>query len=208
MKGVDKDAARQSMEYWLDRLGLADWENKKVEELSRGMQQKVQFIATVIHQPDLLILDEPFSGMDPVSTAEMKDIVIEHKNAGTTIILSTHIMEQAEKLCDEICLINKGTAVLKGSLSEIKRSYGTDSVHIQYSGDGSFIEQLPGIESVDDYANYIELKLSRDADASVLLREICTKVAVTRFEVVEPSLNRIFIEKVTQTDEQDPQDSA
>jgi len=208
IKGVGKETARKSVNYWLDRFGLADWENKKVEELSRGMQQKAQFIATIIHQPDLLILDEPFSGMDPVSTAQMKDIVIEQKNAGTTIILSTHIMEQAEKLCDEICLINKGTAVLKGSLAEIKRSYGTDSVHIRYSGDGSFIEQLPGIESVDDYANYIELKVSRDADASALLREICTKVAVTRFEVVEPSLNRIFIEKVTQTDEQDPQDSA
>lgn len=201
IKDVEKETARKSVDYWLERLGLADWKEKKVEELSRGMQQKVQFIATIIHQPDLLILDEPFSGMDPVNTAEMKDIVVEQKNAGKTIILSTHIMEQAEKLCDEICLINKGTAVLKGSLAEIKRSYGTDSVHIQYSGDGSFIEQLPGIESVDDYANYIELKLSRDADASALLREICTKVAVTRFEVVEPSLNRIFIENVSEADE-------
>jgi len=189
------------MEVWLERLDVAETLDEPVRDLSKGMQQKVQFIATIIHQPDLLILDEPFSGMDPVNTAEMKDIVVEQKSAGKTIILSTHIMEQAEKLCDEICLINKGTAVLKGSLAEIKRSYGTDSVHIQYSGDGSFIEQLPGIESVDDYANYIELKLSRDADASALLREICTKVAVTRFEVVEPSLNRIFIENVSEADE-------
>jgi ABC-2 type transport system ATP-binding protein len=201
IKGVDKTRSRERMEYWLERVGLGDWKEKKVEELSRGMQQKVQFVATMIHEPELLVLDEPFSGMDPVSTTQMKDIVVEQKNAGRTVILSTHIMEQAEKLCDEICLINKGTAVLKGSLSEIKRSYGTDSVHIQYSGDGSFIEQLPGVESVDDYGNYIELKLSRDADASELLREICTKVAVTRFEVVEPSLNRIFIEKVSQADE-------
>jgi ABC-2 type transport system ATP-binding protein len=201
IKGVDKTRSRERMEYWLERVWLGDWKEKKVEELSRGMQQKVQFVATMIHEPELLVLDEPFSGMDPVSTTQMKDIVVEQKNAGRTVILSTHIMEQAEKLCDEICLINKGTAVLKGSLSEIKRSYGTDSVHIQYSGDGSFIEQLPGVESVDDYGNYIELKLSRDADASELLREICTKVAVTRFEVVEPSLNRIFIEKVSQADE-------
>jgi ABC-2 type transport system ATP-binding protein len=201
IKGVEKRRGRERVDYWLERVGLADWKGKKVEELSRGMQQKVQFIATVIHEPDLLILDEPFSGMDPVNTAQMKDIVIEQKNAGKTIILSTHIMEQAERLCDEICLINKGQAILKGTLSEIKRSYGTDSVHIRYSGDGSFIERLPEIESVDDYGNYIELKLSRDADASALLREICTKVAVTRFEIVEPSLNRIFIEKVSQADE-------
>lgn len=201
IKGVDKTTSVRRVDYWLEKVGLADWKDKKVEELSRGMQQKVQFIATVIHEPDLLILDEPFSGMDPVNTAQMKDIVVEQKNAGRTIILSTHIMEQAEKLCDEICLINKGRAVLKGPLAEIKRGYGTDSVHIQYSGDGSFIKQMPGVKSVDDYGNYIELKLSRDADASALLREICTKVAVTRFEVVEPSLNRIFIEKVSQADE-------
>ncbi len=201
IKGVDKITSARRVDYWLERVGLADWKEKKVEELSRGMQQKVQFIATVIHEPDLLILDEPFSGMDPVNTTQIKDIVVEQKNAGKTVILSTHIMEQAEKLCDEICLINKGRAVLKGPLGEIKRSYGTDSVHIQYSGDGSFIEQLPGVESADDYGNYIELKLSRDADASALLREICTKVAVTRFEVVEPSLNRIFIESVSEADE-------
>ena len=201
IKGVDKITSARRVDYWLDKVGLGDWKEKKVEELSRGMQQKVQFIATVIHEPDLLVLDEPFSGMDPVNTAQMKDIVVEQKNAGRTIILSTHIMEQAEKLCDEICLINKGRAVVKGPLSQLKRSYGTDSVHVQYSGDGSFIKQMPGVRSVDDYGNYIELKLSRDADASALLREICTKVAVTRFEVVEPSLNRIFIEKVSQADE-------
>jgi ABC-2 type transport system ATP-binding protein len=201
IKGVRKEIALKSIDYWLERLGLASWKMKKVEELSRGMQQKVQFIATIIHEPELLILDEPFSGMDPVSTREMKDIVVEQKEAGRTIVLSTHIMEQAEKLCDEICLINKGTAVLNGPLAEIKRSYGTDAVHIEYSGDGSFIKQLPGVESVDDYGNYVELKLSRGADASALLREICTGVAVTRFEVVEPSLNRIFIEKVSQADE-------
>lgn len=201
IKGVDKTTSARRVDHWLDKVGLPDWKQKKVEELSRGMQQKVQFIATVIHEPDLLILDEPFSGMDPVNTAQMKDIVLEQKSAGKTVVFSTHIMEQAEKLCDEICLINKGTAVLEGSLTEIKRSYGTDSVHIQYSGDGSFIAQLPGVESVDDYGNYIELKLSRGADVSALLREICTKVAVTRFEVVEPSLNRIFIEKVSQADE-------
>lgn len=201
IKGVDKATSATRVDYWLEKVGLANWKQKKVEELSRGMQQKVQFIATVIHEPDLLILDEPFSGMDPVNTAQMKDIVVEQKNAGKTVVFSTHIMEQAEKLCDEICLINKGTAVLKGSLAEIKRSYGTDSVQIQYSGDGSFIKQMPGVRSVDDYGNYVELKLSHNADASALLREICAKVAVTRFEVVEPSLNRIFIEKVSQADE-------
>ncbi len=201
IKDVEKETARKSVDYWLERLGLAEWKEKKVEELSRGMQQKVQFIATIIHEPDLLILDEPFSGMDPVNTAEMKDIVVEQKSAGKTIILSTHIMEQAEKLCDEICLINKGTAVLKGSLSEIKRSYGTDSVHVRYSGDGSFIKEIRGVRSLDDYGNYVEIKLARDADPSGLLREICSRVAVTRFEVVEPSLNSIFIEKVTEAHE-------
>jgi ABC-2 type transport system ATP-binding protein len=201
IKGVEKETARRGVDFWLERLKLGEWKEKKVEELSRGMQQKVQFIATIIHQPDLLILDEPFSGMDPVSTAEMKDIVVERKNSGTTIILSTHIMEQAEKLCDEICLIDKGTAVLQGSLSEIKRGYGTDSVHIQYSGDGSFIRGMEGVRGVDDYGNYVEVKLARDADPSQLLREICSRLRVTRFEVVEPSLNRIFIEKVTESHE-------
>lgn len=199
IKGVAKEVARRSGDYWLERMRLAEWKEKKVEELSRGMQQKVQFIATIIHQPELLILDEPFSGMDPVSTAEMKDIVVEHKSSGKTIILSTHIMEQAEKLCDEICLINKGTAVLKGLLTEIKRSYGADSVHIRYTGDGSFIKEIRGVESVDDYGNYVEIQLAGDADPSRLLREICSRVAVTRFEVVEPSLNRIFIEKVSES---------
>jgi len=201
IKGVHKETARKSVDYWLERLGLAEWKEKKVEELSRGMQQKVQFIATIIHQPDLLILDEPFSGMDPVSTTEMKDIVVEQKSAGKTIILSTHIMEQAEKLCDEICLLNKGRAVLKGPLSEIKRSHGADSVQMRYTGDGSFIREMRGVNSVDDYGNYVEIRLVRDADPSGLLREICSRVAVTRFEVVEPSLNRIFIEKVTEAHE-------
>ena len=201
IKGIGKETARKSADYWLGRVGLADWKEKKVEELSRGMQQKVQFVATIIHQPELLILDEPFAGLDPVNVSEMKDIVLEQKNAGRTVILSTHIMEQAEKLCDEICLINKGTAVLKGPLSEIKRSYGTDSVQIQYSGDGAFIRELRGVRSVDDYGNYMELKLDRDTEPSELLREICQRVAVMRFEVVEPSLNRIFIEKVTEANE-------
>lgn len=201
IKGVDKESARTRAQQWLERLGLAKWEEKKVEELSRGMQQKVQFIATIIHEPDLLILDEPFAGLDPVNVSEMKDIVLEQKSAGKTIILSTHIMEQAEKLCDEICLINKGTAILKGSLAEIKRSYGADSVQIRYTGDGSFIKEMPGVKAVDDYGNYVEVKLARDANPSELLKEICSRVAVTRFEVVEPSLNRIFIEKVTEANE-------
>jgi ABC-2 type transport system ATP-binding protein len=201
IKGVAKETARKQADYWLERLRLADWKNKKVEELSRGMQQKVQFIATLIHEPDLLILDEPFSGMDPVNTEEMKDIVIEQKERGRTIVLSTHIMEQAERLCDEICLLNKGAAVLQGKLTELKRSYGTDAVHVQYAGDGSFMRQLDEVKSVDDYGSYAEIRLKQGADASQLLRRICGELAVTRFEVVEPSLNRIFIEKVTESDE-------
>jgi len=143
LKGIRGQEARNRIDSWLERFDLANWKFKKVEELSRGMQQKIQFIATMIHQPDLIILDEPFSGLDPVNTKLLKDIMLEMKNQGRTIIFSTHRMEQVEMISDNICLINKAEMILEGKLSDIKQQYGKNTVILDYDGDASFIRTLP-----------------------------------------------------------------
>jgi ABC-2 type transport system ATP-binding protein len=161
------------------------------------MQQKVQFIAAVLHAPLLLILDEPFAGLDPVNAALVKDIMLDLRRNGTTIILSTHRMEQVEMMCDAICLIHRGRSVLAGDLRGIKQSYGKNTVRLEWSGDDSFLE-LPGvIERVNHFGGMVEAKLLPGADAQEILRSAVGRgVRLTRFELVEPPLNDIFIEKV------------
>ena len=139
LKGMKKSDARQSIDSWLQRFDLIDWKTKKAEELSRGMQQKVQFIATVLHKPELIILDEPFGGLDPVNTKLLKDIMLELRDQGVTIIFSTHRMEQVEMICDNICLINKAEKVLEGNLNSIKKEYGKNTIVLDYEGDAKFI---------------------------------------------------------------------
>ncbi len=195
LKGVTRDKARENIHMWLERFDLTGWKDKKVEELSKGMQQKVQFIATVIHQPDIIILDEPFGGMDPVNTKLMKDIMLEMKARGVTIIFSTHRMEQVEMICDNICLINKGRRVLEGNLARIKNRYGKNTVVLGYEGDAGFIRNIPAVENIDDYGKFMEIKLKEGSDPQELLKTAAEKIRVHRFEIKEPTLNAIFIEK-------------
>jgi ABC-2 type transport system ATP-binding protein len=202
LKGIQGQEARNRIDDWLKRFDLSSWKQKKVEELSRGMQQKIQFIATVIHRPDLIILDEPFSGLDPVNTKLFKDIMLEMKNEGKTIIFSTHRMEQIEMISDNICLINKAEMVLEGNLTQIKKRYGKNTVVLDYDGDASFIEALPGVEKIDDYGKFMEIKMKERSDPQELLEKSMGKIRINKFEVREPSLNAIFIDKVGETNAQ------
>jgi len=196
LKGRAKREVKDSIEEWLERLDLADWGDSRVEELSKGMSQKLQFIATILHGPDLLVLDEVFAGLDPVNTEFLKDIILMMKKEGKTVIFSTHVMEQAEKICDSILLINKGRKVLDGPVEEIKASYGTDSIVMSFTGDGGFLDSLPGIKSVSHYTNYVEIKLATGANPQEILREAAGRLEISRFDVVEPTLNSIFIDTV------------
>jgi len=197
MKGLSARDARKTSLQWLERFELVQWADNKIQDLSKGMQQKVQFIATILHSPELLIVDEPFSGLDPINTKFLKDILLELKNSGKTIILSTHLMDQAEKLCDDICLINKGKVVLQGALSEIKKRYSHNSVLLEYSGDISFLEKSDFIKDIDDYGNYVEIRLKDNVSPQQLFQALAqSAVEVTRFEAAETSLNQIFIDIV------------
>jgi len=197
LKGVPEAEAERRADEWLERFELSAWAKKKVIDPSKGMQQKVQFIACVIHRPPLLILDEPFAGLDPVNAILVKDIMLELRAQGATIILSTHRMEQVEMMCDSICLINKGCNVLNGDLREIKKSYGKNTLRIECSGNGEFLNQSPLIEKVNHYGEVVEAKLRPAADPQEILKAAIQQgVRITRFELVEPPLNDIFIEKV------------
>ena len=199
LKGLSEAESTRRVRQWLERLELADWSEKKIIDLSKGMQQKAQFIAAVIHQPPLLILDEPFTGLDPVNAALIKDLMLELRDQGSTIILSTHRMEQVEMMCDTICLINKGQSVLDGDLRAIKQSYGKNTLRIEYSGDGSFLDQPALIANVNRFGAVVEAKLRPGADPQEILKAALERgVRISRFELVEPPLNDIFIEKVSE----------
>jgi ABC-2 type transport system ATP-binding protein len=193
--GVSRAASQPRIDRWLERLELGEWKGKKVQELSKGMQQKVQFIGTILHDPDLVVLDEPFSGLDPVNVSVLKDVLLELTRSGKTLLFSTHIMEQAEKLCQSICLIDKGEVVLDGRLADIKSTYGKNTVIIAYDGNGGFLDD-PSVARKDDYGQYVEVALRDGADPQQLLRRAAAASRVTRFEVVTPSLNDIFIQQV------------
>jgi len=193
IKNFPRKKTAELMDGWLEKMSLLDYKDKKVEELSKGMQQKLQFVTTLVHQPELIILDELFSGLDPLNIELIKNILLEEKRRGTTILFSTHVMEQAEKLCDYICMINSGQKVLDGRLSEVKSKFGTNSIQINMDGDGGFIRDVAGVEKVTEFNNYIELNLSNDADSQAILKHVSEKVTVKRFEIMEPSLYDIFI---------------
>jgi ABC-2 type transport system ATP-binding protein len=201
LKGVPEAEADRRARQWLERLELAEWAEKKVIDLSKGMQQKVQFIAAVLHQPRLLILDEPFAGLDPLNVQVLKDIMLELRQQGTTFILSTHRMEQVEMMCDSICLIHQGRKVLDGELAAIKQSYGKNTLRIQYSGNGDFLNQPNLIESINHFGAIVEVKLRPGADPQEILKLAVERgVRISRFELIEPPLNDIFIEKVSAAD--------
>ena len=196
LRGMDRPTALRTVHSWMHRLEMDDWVKKKVEELSKGMQQKLQFAGTVLHDPDLIILDEPFTGLDPVNANLLKKIMLELEDGGKTIIFSTHQMEQVERLCDGICLVNKGQSVLQGSLKEIKRGYGTNTILAGVEGDWAFLRGLPEVREVFDTGNFIQIKMQPKADPQAILKAMMEKLRVTHFELTEPSLEEIFIQAV------------
>jgi ABC-2 type transport system ATP-binding protein len=197
LKGLSDADARRGVQAWVDRLELTAWSERKINDLSKGLQQKVQFIAAVLHRPPLLILDEPFTGLDPVNAALIKDIMLELRDQVATIILSTHRMEQVEMMCDAICLIHRGRKILDGELRAIKKSYGKNTVRIEYAGDGNFLDLPSVVESVNRHGAVVEARLRPGANAQALLKAAVARgVEITRFELIEPPLNDIFIEKV------------
>ncbi len=200
-KGVRRAVARAEAVQWLERLGLSDWQGRKVDELSKGMQQKVQFIATLLHRPDLVILDEPFAGLDPVNSQVLKDTVVELARSGVTIVFSTHVMEQAERLCDAVCIIARGEKVLDGTVQEVKRAHRGRNVTVEVEEGVQSIDRLLADRSIvaraDSYGHYAEVELADGGDPQQLLHRLVHAGAkVTRFEVTEPSLHKIFIDKV------------
>src|SRR6266702_1972626 len=201
VKGVERRGARAKATAWLERLGLAAWRLRRIDELSKGMQQKVQFISTILHEPELVILDEPFAGLDTVNAQVLKDAVLELTRRGGTVLFSTHIMEQAEKLCDELCIIARGRRLVEGALSDIKRTHSGHHLTIGFDGSPGRATQIFAdkalVKKVDDYGQYAELGLAAGADAQQILRELIGSGArLSRFELMEPSLNKIFIDLV------------
>jgi ABC-2 type transport system ATP-binding protein len=195
LRGLGALEATRRAKQWAERLQIADSIDKRTEELSKGMQQKIQFIATLLHDPELIIMDEPFSGLDPVNAVLLQDTLLELKKNGNAVLFSTHRMDQVEKLCDSICLINRGEAVLAGGMREVKSRYERNRVIVQYEGGDGFL-QHPAIEEYKSYAGHAEIKLKPHANAQELLKAAVSAATITKFELVEPSLEEIFIETV------------
>jgi ABC-2 type transport system ATP-binding protein len=196
LKGVSATDAHKRALWWLDRLDLAKWSNSKAEELSKGMQQKIQFIAAVLHDPEFLILDEPFSGLDPANAKDLMEILLEQRKEGKTIMFSTHRMDQVERLCDAICLVNHGRAVLEGNLKQVKSGYGRSSIQIDFEGSLPFLERKDLVQSANNYGNYVELRLQPGIDPQEILKLATQAARINKFELVEPSLEAIFIDTV------------
>lgn len=196
LRGMTAGVAKAESYRWLQRFGLLDKKDSKVEELSKGNQQKVQFICSIIHDPLYVILDEPYSGLDPVNQLLFTEVFMELKQRGRAIIFSTHQMDAAEKLSDKICLINLGRVVLQGSVREVKKRYGKNSLHLEFEGDGAFLKDLPEVRSAIVYENTAELELNDDVQTKTLLPKLLSQLEVRRFEMREPSLNSIFLQIV------------
>jgi len=198
IKGMSRKDARRESTAGLERVGLSERMNDKVESLSKGMQQKVQFLATILHRPDLLILDEPFSGLDPLNVDLFKRMMLERQGEGATLLFSTHLIEDAERLCERVCMIAGASKVLDGRVSDVKAAAGRNEVAIAYEGDGSFLDAPELVDRVADYGQYVEVRLHAGADPQDLLeRAVAGGVRISRFELVEPSLREIFIDKAT-----------
>ncbi len=201
IKGISPGEIDGRVTSWLDRVALSDCAGKKVEELSRGMQQKIQFIAAAINDPDMLILDEPFASLDPINADLLKDILLGFKQAGKTVLFSTHIMEQAEQLCDHIVLINKGRDVLCGTLESVRAQYPSDSVDVEFDGDAGFLSTLPQVKNVVRADGGLRITLSAGADDQQLLAQMVGRVRIRRFELTVPSLHQIFVLAVGELNE-------
>lgn len=195
LHGLDATTASKRAHAWCERMEITEAIPKKTEELSKGMQQKIQFIAALLHDPELIIMDEPFSGLDPVNASLLQDTLLELNKKGRTVLFSTHRMDQVEKLCDSICLIHRGHLVLSGAMQEIKSRYPKNRVQMVFDGDASFLNNS-SVESAKNYNGMAEIKLREGADSQRLLAEAVSKARISRFEVMEPTLEEIFIESV------------
>lgn len=200
LKGVPEREARPRLETWLDRFDARTWYDRKTEELSKGMQQKVQFIATLLHDPSLLILDEPFGGLDPINAELLRDVIWELRDAGRCILFASHRMEQVEQLCDDICLITNGRIILEGALRDVKRRFGKNSVVMEFDGDASFADELAAtgaVKVISRSHSRVELKLLDGTSSKDILRHAMGRLnEVYRFERTEPPLSEIFVETV------------
>jgi ABC-2 type transport system ATP-binding protein len=209
LKGVKAALANQRINEWLERFSLStadkNWGDAKVDELSRGMQQKVQFIAALLHDPEVVILDEPFSGLDPINAQALKDAVLDLRRRGKTVVFSTHIMDNAEKMCDAVAIISRGEKVLDGTVAGVKAAAGRRNIALALAGGaqngvGEVLRDRSLVSKVDDSNNYFELELAPNADAQVLLRRLIDAgAAIERFELVQPSLHQIFLQRVGAT---------
>jgi ABC-2 type transport system ATP-binding protein len=195
LKGMSKADARAKGNALLEKFGLGEWINAKCKALSKGMGQKVQILATLMHDPELVILDEPFSGLDPVNTEVVRDIILDMKRAGKTVIFSTHVMEHAEQICDHVLLINKGRILIDGPITKV-RATGGSTIQLDYDGDGAVLKTLTGVTRVNDAGKHAEFVLAPDNDADDLLKQIVGKVKVRRFDTREASLHEIFVRAV------------
>ena len=212
LKGVSRKVADTRIDHWMERLGLRtadkDWGTAKVDDLSRGMQQKVQFIGTLLHDPELVILDEPFSGLDPINAQALKDTVVELRRSGKTVIFSTHLMDNAERLCDSVCIIARGEIVLDGPLGEVKAQHGGRHVALSIEARNGSIAGIFAdvslVRRVNDSNRYLEVELADGADPQELLRRVVSAGAmVHRFELIQPSLHQIFLDRVGATGVED-----
>ncbi|HUR37664.1 MAG TPA: ATP-binding cassette domain-containing protein [Terriglobales bacterium] len=196
------EAKRRSL-IWGERLEIAPHFQKKTNELSKGMQQKIQFIATLMHDPEFIIMDEPFAGLDPVNSKLLEDVLLDLNRKGRTVLFSSHRMDQVEKLCDSICLVNRGKAVLQGDLKAVKGRYGKNTVQIAFEETGDldteFLKNNANVQKLDHYEGHIQLVLAPGSDPQPLLREMVGRSRLSRFEVMEPSLEEIFIDVVGKT---------
>lgn len=197
LRGVDTQTAKERIEYWLEKVGLSEVLSKRVNELSKGMQQKLQIVATVIHDPEFIVLDEPFIGLDPISIGMLREIINELQQQSKTILLSTHWMEQAERLCDSICLINKGEKVLEGNLKEIKKRFRKNGLVMEIEGEKSFLKELDFVEKIESSDNEVIVELKEGGNPEDVVSIALEKGNLTGFRVLEPSLEEIFIKTVS-----------
>ncbi len=196
LKGLSAADAREKIRFWLKRFSAYDWHSKVVGELSKGMSQKIQFIATIVHDPDIYIFDEPFSGLDPINSELLKEIIIELRDKGKTILFSTHRMEQVEQMCDDICLFNNGKVVLTGNLRKVKKDFGKNTVLIEFEGDSTFLDELTDVRINNRSTNFAEIRILNGLNHQQILRIAMEKAEIHKFQLVEPSLNEIFISTV------------
>lgn len=202
LKGLTRQEASTSVRKWLLFFEANDWSGKKIQELSKGMQQKIQFIATILHNPEFIVLDEPFSGFDPINAELLKSLILKLKQEGKTIILSTHQMEQVEQLCDEIALINKGELILSGKVTEVKKQFKSNKYLLDYDGDSNVINKISGITLTKEYNNNtIEFSINDSSKKQEVLKDLFNSVEVIKFEHHQPSLNDIFIEVVNSSNQ-------